>query len=504
MGKSILKRGASKLKRIQKARTEEALRSKYISYYETLPIAEKAILLESRNGKEIDGNIFYIIKELVANPEYASFSLYTITEKGKEKTVRAKLKTIDENALKRVELIDVDSERYYEIAASAKYIVSDATLKNFFVKKDGQIYLNVWHGTPFKVMGRKIKHEPHATGNVQKNFTIADYLLYSNEYMMHHMIEDYMIANTSKAKILLGGYPRNTAFFNEKRKKEIIDKEGLAGKHVYAYMPTHRPSLIGESLTEILNKIEQELSEDEVMFVKIHPLAADSVSFDKYEKVRAYPDSYETYEFLNVSECLLTDYSSVFYDYAITKNKIVLFTYDEEEYLGARGLYEPISSLPFPQVKTVADMIREIRSDKGYDDKAFIEKYCSRESTSAAMALCKRVFLNKKNDLLQESDMPANGNRNVILRAGSLSPGDRTDRLMEFLKKADTKKINYFIAFNKNEAKYNKEVLLNLPDEVYHFGRAGKGYETGDKKKDELLERKRVFGNMRIDEVVEI
>ena len=44
--------------------------------------------------------------------------------------------------------------------------------------------------SPLKTMGRRVSHEPHATGSVQKNFINADYLLYPNEYMMKHMIED--------------------------------------------------------------------------------------------------------------------------------------------------------------------------------------------------------------------------------------------------------------------------------------------------------------------------
>ena len=306
--KNILTRCLSKLKKKRVKKRKAAARQKYLAYYENLPLNDTAVFLEARNGKEIDGSIYYIAKELITNPDYDSLNLFVSAEKGNEELIRRKLSTISAGALHRIEIITVESLRYYELAATAKYIACDATLKNFFIKKKGQIYLNVWHGTPFKVMGRKIAHEPHAAGNPQKNFSIADYLLYPNEYMMEHMIEDYMIANTSNARILLGGYPRNTAFFDDAKASEIKSELGLEGKKIYVYMPTHRPTLMGETLNEVLLEMDRHLRDDEILYAKVHPLASDKVDYGMFGSIRKFPGEYETYEFLNVADCLITDY----------------------------------------------------------------------------------------------------------------------------------------------------------------------------------------------------
>lgn len=487
------------MKNIFRRKKKDSRRNKYLDYYRNLPIDEKAVFLEARNGKEIDGNIYYIVRELFESQDYSDYRLFVSAEEDKKEIIAAKLETISADIFSRVEIVTVDSLRYYEIAASAGFIICDATLKNFFIKKAGQVYLNVWHGTPFKVMGRKVIHEPHATGNAQKNFTIADYLLYPNEYMMEHMIEDYMIANTSDATILLGGYPRNTAFFDDEKRKEIIGEQKLDGKRIYVYMPTHRPTLMGETLVDVLTQMDGELEENEILFAKVHPLAADRVDYSSFRNIRKFPAEYETYEFLNVADCLITDYSSVFYDFTVTGRKIVLYTYDEEEYLSTRGLYEPISSLPFVQVKTVAETLSEARSEREYDDSEFLKTYCSHEEADATKVLLRRVMLGEGCDSLIEKSMPANGKMNNMVYVDNLRPGRDRDALMTFLEEADKEENNWFITFNRADVTDDKEVLLNLPEGICYFGRAGKPYVTNDAEYDRALEKLRCFGNMRID-----
>lgn len=489
------------LKNRKANKAAEKLRQKYIEYYEHLPIDDSAIFLEARNGKEIDGNIFYMAGVLMTSSKYSGYRLFVSAEDDEKKEIIGKKlsRFEDSEGASKLTIVIVESEDYYKAAATAKFIICDSTLKNFFMKKEGQIYLNVWHGTPFKVMGRKVIHEPHATGNAQKNFVIADYLLYPNEYMMKHMVEDYMIANASSAKILLGGYPRNSAFFDSRRCSQIVYDQGLGGKHIYAYMPTHRPELMGKNLERVLREMDSNLLEDEIIYAKIHPLAAEKIDFSSFRKIREFPPEYETYEFLNVAECLITDYSSVFYDFAVTGRKIVLFTYDEEEYLSNRGLYEPMDSLPFTKVKTVKETMEAARKPKDYDDSEFIERFCSMESESAADCLCSRVILGEKTELLREIEMPANGKKNIFVHAGNLAPGKRTDEAMRRLEEADRTEANYYLVFRRAQVADHKDILLNLPEGVMYFGIAGKDYVTGNPEKDNEYARIRCFGNMRVD-----
>ena len=89
---------------------------------------------------------------------------------------------------------------------------------------------------------------------------------------------------------------------------------------------------------------------------------------------------------------MITDYSSVFFDYALTRNKIILFTYDEEEYEASRGFYLSLSELPFPQVKKVEELLSYMLADKSYDENGFIKEFCPYDRPDAAKAICRKLF----------------------------------------------------------------------------------------------------------------
>ena len=522
MSKSLLARGLRKIKKKKDRREKREIRGKYRLFLDSLPVDPRTVILEARNGRAIDGNVYYILDRLLKGEEYHQMKIFVVFEDdAAEQTIRRKIAAIDRGH--RVSLVRLHSEDYYRVMASAGYIVNDASIPNFFIKKEGQIYLNVWHGTPLKTMGRRVSHEPHATGNVQKNFIIADYLLYPSEYMMGHMIEDYMIANLSRAQILLGGYPRNTVFFDDASRQSLRKKYAPEAERIYAYMPTWRPSLMGESLQDVLDRFEQKLEDRERMYVNVHPLAEESVDLTCFEKIRPFPKEAETYAFLNVADALLTDYSSVFYDYAVTGRKIVLFTYDEEEYFATRGLYEPIDTLPFPQVRTAEEALESLRSAKEYDDGAFLRKYCSYESAAAADQLCREVFLGEHR--MEHRSVPDNGKQNVLVYGGDLSDETRAKETMATLNQLDPGEANYYLTFNRADLKEGYSILFYLPEGIDYIGRAGAmwlspvqqdakdAYDKGRISFDGYwsivkpafaLERKRYYGEMRIDRVVQI
>jgi len=523
MSKSLLARGLDKIKRKKEREQKQAARARYKEFLTTLPVDPKTVVLEARNGRAIDGNIYYVLQELLQGADYRDLQIYVVTEDDTaERSMRAKTAALP-GANERIRYIRLLSEDYYRRMATAGYIVNDATIANFFIKREGQIYLNVWHGTPLKTMGRRVSHEPHATGNVQKNFIIADYLLYPSDYMMEHMVEDYMIADVSGATILMGGYPRNTAFFQEEQRLAIRQAIAPEGQKVYAYMPTWRPSLMGAALQEILTEIDQGLQPGEMMYVNLHPLAEESVDFGAFRSVRPFPDAYENYAVLNAADALLTDYSSVFYDFAVSGHKIVLLTYDEEEYFATRGLYEPIASLPFPQTKTVAEALDQLRSPKEYDDSAFLKKYCAYEGSEAAERLCRQVFLGES--CMETRQMPCNGLPVCLVFGGDLREGARTEETLGLLADPDKPEGNYYLTFHRGDLKDHFEILQRLPEGIRYIGRAGKmaldpaqqeaqdRYDRGKLSFDMYwervrpafaLERERNYGKMPIDKLIQI
>ena len=444
----------------------------YIKALKKLPLDEKAILLESQHGSEISGNIFYILKELSSNKDFASYTIYLSCKAGSKEKIK---NVLDTYGIKNVCLVTVFSLKYMKIIATAKYLFNDNTFLPFFTKRDGQIYLNTWHGTPLKTLGKSIKNAMHNIGNTQKNFVGADYLLYPNEYTMEHMTEDYMLENVAKSTCVLSGYPRNTIFFDTERQEDLRKDFGGENKKIFAYMPTWRGAIgdiskdANKRMTEYLKEIDTKLTENEILYVNLHPIAVKDVDFSTFKNIRKFPANLETYDFLNCTDCLITDYSSVFYDYAVTRKKCVLFTYDEEEYFADRGVYKPISELPFPQVKTVEELLREIRSEKQYDDTAFLKEYCTYDCADATKNILDLVFKNKKSDSITLKSIPNNNKKNILIYAGNLDQNGVTTSVYNLLRNLDTTENNYIVTFPAMKARFHQSTIADLPQGVSYF-----------------------------------
>ena len=450
-------------------------KSFYLKYYKNLKIDEYSVLLESQHGAEISGNIFYIIKELITNKKYSNYKIYLSVKKQSLEKITTILKEYNFN---RVNIVILKSLKYYKIISSAKYLFNDNTFLPFFIKKDGQIYLNTWHGTPLKTLGNKIKNDFTGIGNAQKNFIVSDYLLYPNEFTMEHITKDYMINNLTKAKALLNGYPRNTIFFDSKRKENIKKSLDLSNKKIYAYMPTWRGKTgrIDNSanvyLQYYLYEIEKNLNDDEVLYVNLHPIAKKDINFKQYKKIFEFPSQYETYDFLNIADCLITDYSSVFFDYAVTRNKIVLFTYDEETYLENRGLYLNINDLPFPKVKSVDDLLSELRSPKQYDDTEFFNTFNKYESENATKNLCEKIFFNNNTNII-EKEVEHNNKKNILIYSGNLAKNGITTALKNLFNQINLNEYNYYISYSSKRVTKNKNTLISFAKKVNYYPTLG-------------------------------
>ncbi|MGN0507544.1 MAG: CDP-glycerol glycerophosphotransferase family protein [Lachnospiraceae bacterium] len=460
-----------KLKKIKKGFFN---RKSYIHYTKYRAINEKIILLESQHGRSLGGNIMALARELAQNPAYKEYQLYLSCGKKDIETRRALL---DSHGMSRVQLLAYAGRKYYRVLATAHYLINDNTFTSLFFKRPGQIYLNTWHGTPLKTLGKQMNTDYGMIGNAQRNFFAADYLLCPNEFTLERLTEDYMLNNFGTTKLWLTGYPRNSVFLDEKRREEIRTECGFEGKQIIAYLPTWR-GIVGnvssaeqnERLLGYFREWETCLKEHQTVYVKLHPISRAAIDLSQFHKILPFPEQYETYEFLNATDALVTDYSSVFFDYAVSRRKIVLFTYDKEEYTTDRGFYFPMEELPFPQVDTVEALVKALDAPKDYDDTAFLQRFCSHEDKSISEVVLKKLLLGEDSPLIEERELSDNGKKNVFIYAGGFAKNGVTTSILGLLSNLDTTKYNYNIVYKTGELRKRQEMLHRLPEGVSYMG----------------------------------
>lgn len=446
----------------------------YVRAVQCKALREKTVLLESKKANDLAGNLFQILKELTAE-EYTDFEVYLAVTKQCEGRIR---KLTTEYGITGYRMVRYASMRYYRLLATAKYLVEDTTFSDKFIKRKDQVYLNTWHGTPWKMMGKDEEVGAYAIGNVQKNLLCADYLLYPNQYMKSVMFGAYMLEELYRGTVLYEGYPRNSVFFDTERCKKMREKLGIAEKQVIVYMPTWRGGVnkSNTSLTEqasacFFDILDDLLTDDQIFYVKFHLFAARTFPFEDYKHIRPFPTEYETYEVLNTADVLVTDYSSVFFDFANTGRKIILFPYDFGEYIGVRGLYTDMEDMPFPKVYTATELAEELHRPKSYDDTEFLRTYCEYDNPDATKRLVQQVFRGESvcKTINYAPIQDADTRKKILLYSAGMDQNGLSTALLNMMKEADTTDHCYYFTFFQDSLKKNPLRIRRIPESVNYI-----------------------------------
>lgn len=414
--------------------------------YEKMSIRENLIYIESRDGNDIADNILSIIEE-IQKEDYKKYKTIIYVNKNR---LKEKQELIKACGFKNVLLTGSRTYGHF-ISEIAKYIIFDSTLYGKYVKREGQVVINTWHGTPYKVMGRSIASEKHTVGTVQQRYLFSDYLLFANRYMMDIMVREYMLENICQAKCLCEGYPRNARFFDDNRRQSIRKKLKLSNKQVIVYMPTFRGTMRNKKnqdqadrISRYLETIEKSLRKDQVFLVKLHPYNDAQIDYTRFTHISRFPDSLPGYDVLAASDLLVTDYSSVFFDYANADRRIILFTYDKEEYFQDRGVYFPLEELPFEKVETAEDLIKTINLTSEVDYSAFRQTFGYYDHKDATERICQHIFNGKK--CCTEYSVPDNGKENVLIYGGSFAKNGITSSVISLINNLDDSR-NWYLSY---------------------------------------------------------
>ena len=297
---------------------------------------------------------------------------------------------------------------------TAKYWISNYRMLNHQYPRKGQVYLQCWHGTPLKRLGYDIKEGDNvmnSAGEVREKYRSDakkfSYILSPSPFATEKFATAWNLdATGQRYKLIEEGYPRNDRLANsdEEERRALREKLGVEGKKVILYAPTWRDNqhTSGEGYTyktEVdFDRLQKELGNDYVILFRAHYLVANSFDFDRYDgfvrDVSSYSDINELYI---AADILVTDYSSVFFDYAILRKPVIFYMYDLEAYAGEiRGFYLSLDELPGPIVRDEDALIAEIKAadewkpDEKYE--AFVERFDPYEDGNSSKRVLARVI----------------------------------------------------------------------------------------------------------------
>ncbi|MEN3966061.1 bifunctional glycosyltransferase family 2 protein/CDP-glycerol:glycerophosphate glycerophosphotransferase [Mammaliicoccus sciuri] len=380
-------------------------RSKYQLLDKEESVDSNTIVFESFGGKNYSDSPKYIYEYMQKN--YPKLNYIWVFNKPDKNVI-----------IGNAEKVKKGSKEYYDAYSKAKFWVSNARLPLYLNKKENQIYIQTWHGTPLKRLANdmKVVRMPGTTtANYKKNFYAEtsrwDYLVSPNRYSTNIFKTAFWMDEERTWEI---GYPRNDVLVNRSDDQEYINqiKKDLnlpEGKKVIMYAPTWRDDEFvkkGQYLFDLkinLENLQKELGENHVILLRMHYLIANALDLNGYEDfaidVSNYSDISELYL---ISDALITDYSSVMFDFGILKRPQYFFAYDIEKYdKGLRGFYmDYMNDLPGEIITDEFKLAEELKNidehKEKYKDKIekFYEKFCSLEKGQSSKFI--GDFINEK------------------------------------------------------------------------------------------------------------
>jgi len=313
---------------------------------------------------------------------------------------------------------------FYYALRSGVYIFDHHRKDISFLLSGRSIKINLFHGIPLKKISYDNKFD-----EVRNPSTLFKKIIGSIRRLQNERTDHYYLATSetvaeifvsafksSYSKMIICGYPRNDIFFNDSLNismylvandgnlyTQLEQEKNICGKKIITYMPTHRAT--EAQILEIIdfNKLDTFLeSKNATLLIKAHPYSNIKNFLEKlsYKNIRVLSAAADPYPFLKISDVLITDYSSVYFDFLLKNKSIIFFSYDIEEYKAqSREIYYDYDSVtPGPKVSTMGELIDSIREcldgvdEFKLDRDRLIGKFYSSTEGNASETLFNKVI----------------------------------------------------------------------------------------------------------------
>ena len=386
----------------------------YRKYYYGNKVDDKTILFEVFGGRNYSCSPKYIYEKMITMPEFKDYKFVW------------SFKNKDAHDVKKCDnliIVKHNSKDYYKYCASSKYWIVNSIMGEHIKKKDNQIYVQCWHGTPLK----RLRNDIEVSGSVlntikeirkrnDRDSSRFDYFLSPSKFATEKFTSAFNLINLGKKDIIIEeGYPRNELLFTYKQDdvKRLKEKFGVPeGKKVIFYLPTFRDNQHTSGVGYTYNlgidfdRLKKKFGDKYVILFSAHYFVANSIDLSKYEGFVINTNGImdDINEAYIISDIIMTDYSSVFFDFANLKRPMLFYMYDIDDYKGnLRDFYLDLDELPGPIAKTQDELeknlenIDEISEKYKEKYKKFNKKFNYLDDKDATIRVINKIFKLKEN-----------------------------------------------------------------------------------------------------------
>lgn len=476
----------------------ERRNNKYYRYWRHKSLKENTILYESFYGRGMLCGPLALFNAIIDDPEYAGYKhIWVLDEPDDHKELIERCK----KKYRNISFVKFGSKQYIKYLASAKYLINNVSFYGYFVKRPGQVYINTWHGIPLKHLCHDEPTGPLNAFNMTRNFLHADYVLSANPFLTEIYLDAFKMHGLATGKIIEEGYPRLDTLVNT-NKEDIYDELRRSGvevdpnKKIILYAPTWRgssygkPDLSVEGFEELKRKLDESIDTEKYqVLVKVHQVVYSHIKDQLAEYNYIVPATMDANVILGITDILISDYSSIYFDYLATGRPVLFYITDADSYTENRGMYFGLESLPGPytdSLDTLGEWVNNIddvfeQNKEKYNE---IKDWCCNYSIgSISKKIVNAIFKNKW-DNVNVIDPCAEKKQKVLISKGPMLVNGIGTAMLNLLKQFD----------------YSKYDVTVIVDDTKDAAQCGKILEIDPRARVVVRQKmyiKTIFGGMR-------
>lgn len=358
-----------------------------------LPVKQNKITFASDSRTDLSGNFEFVYQELLNRDETFDFQFFLKESINTKKSIAEYVQMAYHFATSRQILID----DFYPIIYPLK------------IRKNADL-VQLWHAVgAFKTFGYSRIGLPGGPSPTSKNHRNYTKVIVSSDHIRKHYAEGFGV---DIENVIATGVPRTDFFFDEAKKAEVRSSlyeeyPFLKGKKVILFAPTFRGN--GQQSAhypfEVLNydQLYQELNSEYIFLFKIHPFVKNQINipYQYSEFFYDFSDFREINELLLIADVLITDYSSVCFEFALLQKPMIFFSYDVDEYIRTRDFYyEYFSFIPGPLARTCRELVSIVKNNQYEFEKldSFVQYFFDELDGQSSKRVVDSIFLEQKED----------------------------------------------------------------------------------------------------------
>ena len=368
----------------------------------TTKVDERVVFFESFQGRNYSCSPKAIFEEMRDSGDYSDYEfIWSFRNVHRPGNILQKLVGSEKGP--KISIVKYETFSYYKSLAKAKYWVLNSNTRKFLKPTEEQVYIQTWHGTPLKKIGLDVPGSDLDYAHEGEKFS---YMVSPSKYCSEKLVSAFGLQEREDI-VLETGYPRNDALFTFDQAKVnsiLRELDVPRGKKIILYAPTFRDNkhseVSGYENTSGLDfdKLKEQIGDEYIILFRAHYFVAKNMDFEKYKDFVIDVSDYEDVNDLYIiSDMLITDYSSVFFDYANLKRPIIFYMYDYEDYKkNARDFYLNQNELPGPITKTQDELAKAIEETRFFIPDArysmFNQKFNHLDGINCGLEVAKKVI----------------------------------------------------------------------------------------------------------------